>query len=241
MNTDFRNRVVLPIVLPLAVLAGIAVLVGGLALVLLYNTRVVGLTVALVVAAGLMVAFSLASAIDREDMTLGRRAVIGLAGLAPLVFGVGVSLWSANGGVDAAELQINKEPVLLAPEGAVVAAQNSQSFCAFDEESGECTDTAELTLPAQPEEDVFRFEFINLDSVAHNFQIFQLEDDGGEPAPGEIIFGVAEGAATITGPDVDVIYQVTENPFEVDQQFYYNCVVHPVMEGVLTIVEQGDS
>ncbi len=48
MNTDLRNRVVLPIVLPLVVLLGMAVLVGGLALILLYSPHEVGLMVAVV-------------------------------------------------------------------------------------------------------------------------------------------------------------------------------------------------
>ena len=94
-------------------------------------------------------------------------------------------------------------------------------------------DSQELTLPAQPDSDIFYFEFVNeQEGVAHNFQIFELE---GADEAGPIIFGVEEGSNTITGGVV--LYQVdqTEDPFEEGEQFYFNCIVHPNMQGVLTI------
>lgn len=235
MNTDFRNRVVLPILLPLLLLFGIAVLVGGLALVLLYNTHEVALMVALVVAAGIMVAFSLASSVEREDMTIGRRSVIVLTGLLPLLGGAAISVWAATGGVPAEELIINVEPHLTAPEGALIGAQNSQSFCVFEEDGETCTDAAEVTFPAQPDSEAFFYVFNNIESgVPHNAQLFELAGSADAPEAGEVIFGVEDGATVITGV-AEITYEVTTDEFAEGDQYYFNCVVHPVMEGVLTI------
>lgn len=242
MNTDFRSRILLPIVLPLAVLAGIVVVVGLLAAILLYTPRVVGLTIAMVVAAGFMVAFSLANAVDEDMMTLGRRVVIGAVGVLPLLGGGAAALWTVNGGVAEEDLASSVpayyEPVLLAPPGALVGAKNEQSFCTFEDPENptedSCTDTSEVTLPAQPDADAFAFVFNNLQAATpHNFQIFELADEGGEPAAGETIFGQDQGSEVITG--TETTYEVEPNEFEEGQQFYYNCVVHPAMNGVLTI------
>lgn len=243
MNTDFRNRMVLPFVLPLAVLLGVAVVVGGLALILLYTPRDVGLIIALVVASGVMVAFSLANSIDEEDMTVGRRAVIFSVGALPLLGGAAAALWTVNGGVPEDQLATTVpayyEAVGSAPEGALVGAQNSQSFCVFEDPADDetCEDTSEVTLPAQPD-GAFFYEFRNLESgVPHNFQIFELAGSADDPGPGEELYGTDEGAETINGVD-EIVYEVPAEiaeDFEQDAQFYYNCVVHPAMQGVLTI------
>lgn len=242
MNTDLRNRVVLPLLLPIVILLGIAVLVGGLALILLNTPHVVGLTVALVVAAGVMVAFSLANAVEEQDMTLGRRAVIVLVAAVPLLGGGGAALWAAGGGVPPEELPINFEPLATAPEGALAGAKNAESFCEFEDPDNQtaetCTDVDELTFPAQPESDLFAFTFNNVDDgVPHNLQLFELADDGGEPAPGAGVFLVPDGSEVITGP-AEITYEAEQGDpplYEEGAQFYYNCVVHPVMDGVLTI------
>lgn len=240
MNPDFRNRILLPIVLPLAVLLGVVVIVGGIALILLFNTREVGLAIAVVVASGFMVAFSLANGVDEEDMTLARRGVIVAVGVVPLLAGAGISLWSLNGGVPLEEIRFYVEPVALAPEGALIGAQNSESFCTFEDpdDEGSCTDTSEVTFPAQPDAETFAFVFNNLEAgVPHNAQLFELAGSADAPEAGEVIFGTDEGSEIITGP-AEIVYEVpVEDPalFEEGAQFYYNCAVHPVMEGVLTI------
>lgn len=242
MNTDLRNRVVLPILLPIGVLLGIVVVVGGLALILLFNPRAVGLTVALVVAAGLMVAFSLANAVDPEDMTVGRRVVIGAVGVLPLLGGVAASLWAVNGGVPLEEMPWYYEPEIQAPPGALAGAKNAESFCVFEDPENQtaetCTDVDELTFPAQPESPTFNFIFNNVQQgVPHNLQIFELAGSPDAPEPGPILFGVAEGSEIINGIAA-ITYEVEQGDpplYEEGAQFYYNCVVHPAMDGVLTI------
>lgn len=242
MNTDLRNRVVLPILLPLGVLLGIVVVVGGLAAIFLFNTREVSLTVALVVASGIIVAFSLANGVDAEDMTMGRRGVILAVVALPFIAGAGVSLWAANGGVPAEELMWNIEPEASAPPGALAGAKNAESFCVFEDPENQtaetCTDVDELTFPAQPESDFFAYIFNNVQpGVPHNLQIFELAGSADSPEAGETIFGVQEGSELITGI-AEIVYEIEQSEptiFEEDAQFYYNCVVHPAMQGVLNI------
>lgn len=248
MNTDLRNRVVLPILLPIGVLLGIVVVVGGLALILLFNPRAVGLTVALVVAAGLMVAFSLANAVDPEDMTVGRRVVIGAVGVLPLLGGVAASLWAVNGGVPLEEMPWYYEPEIQAPPGALAGAKNAESFCVFEDPDNQtaetCTDVDELTFPAQPDSDVFAFIFNNVqEGVPHNLQLFELAEEGGEPAPGPSVFGVNDGSEIITGI-AEIAYEAPQGDpplYQEGAQFYYNCVVHPAMQGVLTVGPPADA
>ena len=242
MNTDLRNRVVLPILLPIGVLLGIVVLVGGLATIFLFNTRAVSLTIALVVAAGIMVAFSLANSVDAADMTIGRRGVILAVGVLPLLAGAGVSLWAVNGGVPLENLMWYIEPHATAPPGALAGAKNAESFCVFEdaeEQTAElCTDTDELTFPAQPEAELFAYHFVNLQQgVPHNLQLFELAGSADAPEAGEAVFGVDGGAQVITGID-EITYEIAQEDstiLEEGAQFYYNCVVHPAMQGVLTI------
>lgn len=239
MNPDIRNRVILPILLPLMVLGGIAAAVGGIAWMLLFTSHILALVIVMVIAAGIMVAVSLASSIDEKDMTVSRKGVIVMAGLLPIVLGASVTAWSVNGGVETADTGWGRVPHIVAPEGAVVAAQNSQSFCDIATDPTTCTDTQQLALPAQPDSASFFFIYQNLEAGAsHNFSIFELAGDASAPEPGAIIFGVAEGSEIIAGP-AEKLYEVVGNPFAAGEQYYYNCVVHPAMLGVLTIVEPG--
>lgn len=248
MNTELRNRVVLPILLPLGVLLGIVVVVGGLAAIFLYNTREVALMVALVVAAGVMVAFSLANSVDAEDMTIGRRGAILAAGVLPILAGAGVSVWAVNGGVPAEDLMINIEPHLTAPEGALAGAKNAESFCVFEDPDNQtaetCTDVDELTFPAQPDSETFAFIFNNVhNGVPHNLQLFELAGSADAPEPGASVFGVPDGAEVITGP-AEITYEAEQGDpplYEEGAQFYYNCVVHPAMQGVLTVGPPADA
>ncbi len=237
MNPDIRNRVILPILLPVLILGAVAAAVGGVAWMLLFTSHTLALVIAMVIAAGIMVAISLASSVDEADMTASRKGVILMAGVLPIVLGASITTWSANGGIPAEDLNWNRVPHILAPEGAVVAAQNSQSFCELDVETDVCTDTKVLTLPAQPDSESLLFLFDNREAgVAHNFMIFELAGSDAEPEPGAIIFGVTEGSDIVTGP-VEKLYEAPGEQLVAGAQFFYNCVVHPVMNGVLTIVE----
>ena len=237
MDTDLRNRVVLPILLPLGILLGLAAVVGSVAFILLYSTKGIAILAAGLMATGIMVAMSLASSTEPDDLDTAKRGVIVLSGVVPVLASAGLAIYL--GATAPESIQFNVEPIASFPEGAVTAAQNSETFCILGEDGESCEDTQEYTLPAQPHGESFSFQFVNLQAnVPHNLQIFELAEEGGEPAPGELVFGVAEGSATINGV-ADIVYQVDQSAgaFEPGQEFYYNCVVHPVMDGVLTVGE----
>lgn len=233
MDTDLRNRVVLPIVLPLGILLGLVAVVGSVAFIFLYSTKGVAIVAAGVMATGIMVAMSLASSTEPDDLDTAKRGVIVLSGVVPVLASAGLAVYL--GATAPESIQFNVEPSVSFPEGAVTAAQNSENFCILGDDGESCEDTQEYTLPAQPESESFAFQFVNLQAnVPHNLQIFELAEEGDEPAPGELVFGVADGSTVINGV-ADIVYQVVPNEFEVGDQYYYNCVVHPVMDGVLTI------
>lgn len=173
MNTEFRNRAFLPVVIPIALLLGIGVLVGSFALILLYTTREVALVLATVAAAGILLAISLAASQEKLDGV--KKAVIGLAGAFPIIAGAVVAITQP---VDASLLNINRQPHEVLPEANVtVAAENSQSFT-----------VTEMTLPAETEVGVV---FDNQEAgVPHNWSMYT--EQGGEAiVNGEVITGPA--------------------------------------------------
>lgn len=236
-SREFRNRVVLPLALPIGIVLGMVLVIGTIAFSLLYATKGVAVAVAGVLATGIMVAMALASSVDEEDMTTAKRAVIGATAVVPALLAIGIALVAANGGIyEQDQLAINATPPELAPEGAEVGAQNSDSFCEVPDGEDECgEDSQELELPAQPESEAFQFLFVNEEAgVNHNFQLFELADGGA----GEPVFTQEDGAELIAGPGT-AVYEVdqSERVFEPEQQFYFNCSVHPNMQGTLTISE----
>ncbi len=182
MNTEFRNRAFLPIVLPVGILLGMAAVVGGFALILLYTTREVALVLATVAAIGILLAISLAASQDRLDPA--KKAVIGLAAAFPIIAGAVVAIAQP---VDASLLNINRLPHEVLPEVNVeVVATNSQSF-----------EVSTITLPAETEVGVV---FKNEEAgVPHNWAGYIAQ--GGEPiVNGEIITGPAEENIIFTTP-----------------------------------------
>lgn len=107
MKREFRERVFLPIVMPIAILAFIAATVALLALVLLYNTHEAALALAAVMAAGILLTFALTASQDR--LGASRKLVVVGAGLVPVLIGAGFAL-GLFGSVDPALLNINRQP-----------------------------------------------------------------------------------------------------------------------------------
>ncbi len=233
MKTEFRNRAFLPIVLPLAIFGGIALLVAAFALILLYNTHEAALVIATVVAGGILLAISLAASQDELD---GRqKAAVYGAGVLPVVAGVVFSLLSVGGAVDETALNINRVPAQQVPEDAIIAAENDQTFC-LPPDAG-CEPTRDWTVAAQDAE-TFIFEFDNLQAaIPHNVALFTLPDEG------------------ITADDVepnqggDELFQgeifsgVESKVYETDAAiepgtYFFQCSVHAAtMIGVLTVTD----
>lgn len=236
MKTEFRNRAFLPVVLPLAIILGVAALVALFALILLYNTHEAALVIAVVAAAGILVAISLAA--SQERLEGGKKAVVFAAGVLPIAIGGIFSVVSATGGVDASLLNINREPHLQVPDDAIIAAQSLDSFC-MPTEGGGCEDTREWTVGTQGAEQ-FLFLFDNRDTNPHNVALFTLAD---ESTTAEDVTPESGGESLFTG---DVFTGPEERTYEADPglepgKYFYHCSVHASsMIGVLTVTEEGE-
>jgi hypothetical protein len=242
MKTEFRNRAFLPVVLPLAILATIAIVVGGFAALLLWNTRWTAIVLAGVVAAGILVTASLSSSQDRLDPM--RRSAVGLAVLVPVLLG-GLVATGVLGNVADADRNINREPhgpqflLPAVPEGIpTLGATSINSFC-LPQADGSCTDTREWDIPAEEAPEVFQYAFDNLnEGVDHNLVLYSLSDPNAtQPEPnlgGDLLTpevpdpfpGVEERAYEFSWPDG-----------QAPQTFFFQCTVHPsTMYGIAKIV-----
>lgn len=227
MNPDFRSRVLMPILLPIAVIAAIVAFVGLVALVLLYNTHNGALAIAALAAGGILFTVSLAASRDRLDP--GRRAVVVVAGLLPLIAGGLVAL-DVIGNVDDADRNINVEPLQIIDEGApTIAAENSMEFCLPDDEGGACTPVDLWELAVADTQQPVTFTFDNREEgVPHNVVFATLVGSEADPEPGDDILE----SALITGPDVDSYEDESLIWDDLDEQWYFFCRVHPNMNGV---------
>lgn len=228
MKTDFRNRVFLPIVLPLLILGGMAAFIGVFALTLLHSTHEAALMLAAVGAGGILFVVSLAASQDKLDPA--RRGVLAVTALVPLL--VGAAFASGLVGDVAPEARmINVEPPAEAPEDAILAAENDQSFCLPDGDECEPTDVWNVGFQ-DAEQFVYAFE--NRDDTApHNLSIRELAGDGDAPEPGEMIH---------EGDIVSSIGESTEivQPGIEPDAYYFVCDVHPsTMNGVLEVAGDG--
>ena len=257
MKTEFRNRAFLPIVLPLAILLGIGAMVGIVAAILLFVDRQGAVAIALLGAAGILVAVSLAASQDRLDPA--RKGAVVLAGIAPFAVG-GLVAAGVVGGVPDEERNINVEPHQpqwifegVAEGAPVLAATGIEPFCIPSD--GGCEQTREWEFSYTPEQIAYAFD--NRDTTAqHNLQLFSvpseelqgatespislstLQEQYGVITPGEPPTFVGERAQTYrwTPPGPDAGEAATPIP----EQAYFVCTIHSdTMYGVVTL-NQGE-
>ncbi len=209
-TNDFRERVITPLLMPLGILAVIAVTVGFFAWMLLWSTKFLALILAIVAASVILAAISLVS--SQEKLDAPKKAVVGGFVAIPMLIGA-LFAGGVIGDVDAADLNINRqphEPTIAAPEGApVVVAEDSVEFV-----------TKSFELPA---EGLVAFTFDNEQSgVVHNVWIFE------GPTTEDPLFFQGEN---ITGPaSIDYGF---EAPGEEGTWLYF-CSIHPNMQGEVT-------
>ncbi|MFA9444124.1 hypothetical protein [Egicoccus sp. AB-alg6-2] len=228
MKTEFRNRVFLPIVLPLAVLLAMALVIGGVAAILLYNTHEGALAVATVAAAGILLTASLASSQDRLDGS--RRAVIAFAAVVPFALG-GAYAAGLLGDIADEDRNINAQPLLVVPDDAPhIVSENSIEFCLDTDAGCEPAETWEVTPSTEAEVLLFVFENREV-GVPHNVVIAELDGTTDDPAPGADIL-VTE---TITGQDETVYRGDGMGWDELPEEWYFFCAIHPQMAGVGTV------
>ena len=231
MNHDFRSRVIMPIVLPLAVLTAIAGFVGAVAAILLFNTKSGALMLAAVAAAGILFTVSLASAQDKLDPA--RRGVVVFAAVLPLLVG---ALLSAGviPGIEDEDRMINVEPLFVIPEAApVIGSVNSQDFCLYDA-AGECQTTDSWEVVPDPDEELLSFVYQNDEAgVPHNVVITTLEGDRDDPSRGDEEFVNSD---IITGIATDYYVSDEYTWDDLPDNWYFYCAVHPNMNGVGSVV-----
>jgi hypothetical protein len=235
MKTEFRNRALLPVVIPLAIVGTIAVLVGSFAMILLYNSRFTAVVLAIVAAAGILIAMTIASSRDKAD---GRvKGAVALAGGTPIVLGLLVAV-GVIGGLAPEDLNINRQPHTSGPQLAEVpedapllAAESLNSFCLPS--GGTCEETNEWEIPADAAADeTFIYAFDNRDTTTgpHNLVLFTLEGSADDATAGDLLF--EEVPAAFDGPETRA-YQTSE---ALPEQFYFLCTIHPnTMWGVGTV------
>ncbi|MFA9432369.1 hypothetical protein [Egicoccus sp. AB-alg2] len=233
MKTEFRNRVFLPIVLPLALLLSMALFIGAVAAILLFNTHEGALVIAAVAAGGILLTVSLAASQDRLDAP--RKAVVTFAAIVPFALG-GAYAAGLLGDIADEDRNINAEPLLVVPDDApIIAAENSVDFCIPTDGGCEEADLWEVTPSAEAETIVFLFD--NREAgVQHNVVVTELEGDVDDPAPtGETFLE----STLVTGPVEDPYIDESLTWEDLPEQWFFYCEVHPNMNGVGTVVAEG--
>jgi len=227
---DIRSRILAPVLIPLLIVLVMGAFVGGVAALLLFNTKTGALALAAVAAGGILFAVSLAAGRDRLD--LRGRVVLALAAALPFGLGLGVAT-GVLGDVLDEDRMINVRPLITIPEDApVIAAENSLEYC-FLVEDGTCVPTTTWDVVPGSTTDAVAFVFENLEpQIPHNVVITLLEGTVEAPLAGQVL---AE-STLISG--VSREYFVAEDITwdDLPEVWYFFCRVHANMNGVGTVV-----
>jgi plastocyanin len=219
MKPDVRDRLFLPLVVPLLLVGAILLGVFLLAMLLLFNPYAVSLTLAILIGAGVIAYFAI-EASRSSDLTRLKRGIVGLALFAPVVIGAAVATELIA--VDA-DRMVDVEPHLVVPEGAPVVVADNIEFGVLDEETGE-VDWDEVVVTVEAEEgDEVVFVFDNREAAPHDVDIFTSEEAMDAGDEDELIFG----SDPFGGPE-QRIYE-----FEAPEAgtYPFHCSVHPQMTG----------
>ncbi|MGH2658126.1 MAG: cupredoxin domain-containing protein, partial [Actinomycetota bacterium] len=202
MRTSTRDRLVLPILLPVGILVAIAAILFAFSRILLSLPADAATATALIVAFAIMVVAGVAASRTHVAASTLASMVGVIAGVAMLAGGIALLAFGPG------------EEEAPDGEGPGVVVALSASDIAFDQTS--------FTVPAGAP---FVIDFDNRDAgTQHNVQIFDNPDFTGSP--------LFEGDL-VTGPDTAT--------YEVDSldpgTYYFNCVVHPQMQGTIEVRE----
>lgn len=247
MNDDFRNRAFLPVVIPLGILVVVVAGIGLYWWLLSFNTREGAFVLAMVAAAGILVAMTLAT--SQDSLSRGKQFGVALAALGPIAIGAVIA--GGAFGLDPATLNINaqpEEPSLLLdavdPEAPVMAAESLNSFCLPG--GGGCEETNEWAVESTADiAEMITYTFDNRDSgVEHNLALFALPEEGSFGASVDAL-----GTDPLSPSLPDTFPGAEERSYEFEwaageegaepvqpEEFYFVCTVHPsTMWGVGTI------
>ncbi len=225
MRPDVRERLFLPLVVPLLLVGAILLGVFALAMLFLHNTYAVALTLAIVIGAGVLAYFGFEAA-GGEQMTRAKRAVVVLALAVPIGLGV---LTATDVIAVEGEKGVEAEPHFAAPEGAPVVVADNIDFGVLDPETDEI-DWDDVTVTLSAAEDASVLVFRNDDEgVPHDIDVFETEDAMNEAREDERVFD----GEIIQGPSQ------TTYEFETPEsgEYPFHCSVHPQMTGTVTVEE----
>lgn len=230
MNASFRARVLAPILIPVAIVLVMGGFVGGVAALLLYNTKTGALAFAAVAAGGILFAISLAAGRDRLD--LRSKVVLSVAAVLPFGLGLGVATGAIGDVPDEARM-INVQPLITVPEDApVIAAENSLEYCLLAAD-GFCAPTRTWDVVPSAEVETLSFVFENLQpQIPHNVVITTLEGTADAPQAGEVL---AE-STLISGVSDEYFVADDLSWDDLPEQWYFFCRVHANMNGVGTVI-----
>jgi plastocyanin len=212
--SEVRIRVPLPLVVPLAAIAVIALVTIGYSRILLGVTAEAATAIALVTAANILIACSFVALRSRMHR-IGVLEVV-LIALYPILVGVVLAYTGvgSNEGAaaprEAAPAQSAEQPAA-ASGGAVTLVAQNISF-----------DTDQIELPANKDVSV---TLENQDTAPHNFAIYRNEQDA-----------TAQTKPLFRGDPVDPnasdTYEFKSPP---KGSYYFHCDIHPTMSGEVTV------
>jgi plastocyanin len=208
MNTELRDRVVLPLAIPLGALALIGVFVFSFSRILLVVPRQLAPAVALAAALDILVVCAIVANRPASAMTYRLAAAMALASV--LAGGYAFSLVGFNGERAKAEVA--------APEGGAPAAVAAPAGVRITAK-GIAFDKKDIALRSGGEAEI---DFRNDDAATpHNVAIYK------DSFATEVIFK----GDLVTGPATKT-YKFAAPPAG---SYYFRCDVHPTMQGTVTV------
>lgn len=205
LTHEVRLKVPLPIVVPLGALLVIGLVAFGMSRILLSVPKEVAVIVAIAIGANILIVGAFIA--NRPEHARGSWAELAIVAAYPLVIGIVLANLGLGTGHSAGETEHGAEAAAASEGGGTaVAAANVQ----FD------TDTIELE--AKTEETI---PFKNEDTAEHNIAIYKDDSASKDLFVGEIIPGGQE-----------ITYEVPPLP---KGEYYFQCDVHPGMNGTVTV------
>ena len=215
MKKETRDRLFLPIVMPIGILLIILLLAVGLSRVLLAVTETAATIVALFVAASVLIVGSMLARAKRVGVPQLVTMIAGVAGAALFVGGIAVA--TVGPPVEPKPVAKCTDVNLEAPVGA---ASTGFSVDTLTTKPGECT----------------TIKFDNKDAgVGHNVEVFSADPLTNPDA--KTLFAPPNGAL-ITGV-ATADYKVPPQP---DGTYFFHCLAHPTtMKGTFVVGIPGES
>ena len=205
LSHEVRFKVPLPIVVPIGALVAIALVTFGMSRILLSVPKEVAVIVAIAIGANILIAGAFVA--NRPEHARGSWAELAIVAAYPLVIGIVLANLGLGAGHAPEEAEHGgSEAAAAGGGGSAVSAAN----VAFDTDTLELEAKTESTIP-----------FANEDSAEHNISIYEDDSASKELFKGDVIPGGQE-----------ITYEIPALP---KGEYYFQCDVHPAMNGTVTV------